>query len=303
MNEIIFNVLPTQGPSFTDLIYLLTLIVLIIYTYYTRQIANIASKGPALLEVQRDHSRILIRFLADWLEVIKPLPHYENMNIRTSIDPESVYDDFASCLARYERHNEKWEYRDFLDYHLPKEQKDFSDLEDSWNNFKATVVELRSKRDELYKSISDDIDGKLKDIEQEYGNIALGRKQYIKFLKEQVYQLCTSIQPSEKVTIFHIGNDLRIDYYTLINSNNGNIILSNGTREQMEKAKKELEIIGNQNYTIGKNADLLEMIRKIDAEMNKRRDDLQSKIDKLIGWTSIFPGTSCDRLRDFKINT
>ena len=285
------------GRSFSDLIIFFTLITIIIYTYYTYQIAKSTYYGPTLLEVQKDHSRILRNFLEYWLGVIKPLPHYENINIRTGDRPESVWDDFANIIVEYKHLEEKWEYRDLIDYHLPN---GFSDLEDYWNNFKATVVKLKSKRDELYKSISDDIDNKLEGMKQEHGNIILGRDSYLDSLKGQVYRLCVSADTSDRKINFNVGIQPQTNYYLLQNSNTNEVILTNGTREQMEQAKNELETIVNHDYTTKKYATLIKMIREYDKEMKLKRDNLQSKFGDLIGWTSILPGTSCDRLRDLR---
>jgi len=226
-------------------------------------------------------------------------PHYENTKIRTVDRPESVFDDFASHIANYQRLEERWEYRDLLDYHLPNY---FSDLEDYWNKFKATVVNLRSKRDELYKSISDDVDSELKDKKQEYGDIILGRDSYLEALKGQIYRLCVGVDTSDRRIHFNVGIQPQTSYYLLQISNTNEVILTNGTREQMERAKNELETIANYDHITKKNATLLKTIIEYDKEMKLERDNLQSKIDKLIGWTSILPGISCDRLRDFKIN-
>jgi len=272
--------------SYNDLVLFFTLIILIFYTYYTLQVVKSTYSGPALLHVQIEHSDTLKLFLRKWLEELKELPTLENI----------PYKSDTRYVDKYKMFEERWQYRDLLDHHLPE---NYRNLRDDWNNLKELTTEMELIADKLFKLICEEVERQIDDIKSMNPKICVGEDQGITYLSSRIYQSAVSEYPEYR------AGDLRLEVkkqqdelYQLTNLQTG--IVFNGSREQMEIAKLELVKIADGNYIKGKYMNDINEIDLLNVKMKTKRDELQRKVEDLVTWT-LLPGTSCERLKDFRI--
>ncbi len=272
--------------SYNDFVLFLTLIILVFYTYYTLQVVKSTYSGPALLQVQMSHSETLKLFLRKWLEELKELPNSENI----------PYNSATKWINKFNTLEERWQYRDLLDHHLPENYKD---LQDDWYGLKDLIIDLESESNKLIELIYEEIDKQLDDIKRINPNVSFGKDEDIKYFVVRIYKLCISKYPecySEDINI-EVKKQQENSYQIMI-SHVG--ILFNGSKDQMEQAKFGFEKIAECSYIRNKYMDNIERIETHNMRLKNKRDELQRKIEDLITWT-LLPGTSCDRLKDFKV--
>lgn len=272
--------------SYNDLVLFLTLIILVFYTYYTLQVVKSTYSGPALLQVQMSHSETLKLFLRKWLDELNELPNSE-------IIP---YNQVAKYINKFNALEERWQYRDLLDHHLPE---NYNDLQDDWDGLKEIIIGLELELNKLSKLIYDDVNKQLNGIKLNYPNIIVGKDQDIEHFSDQVYRLC--VDKHQEYYAADIKPEVKKQQensYQLMISHVG--ILFNGSRDQMEHAKLEFEKIAEYSYIRSKYLRNILEIENYSRSLENKRDKLQRKIEDLITWT-LLPGTSCDRLKDFKV--
>lgn len=266
-------------PHLSDTIYFITLVILILYTFYTQQIVKITYKGPALVHVQIYHTDILKKFLQEWLKLLQV--------------PDCKYPNFKKFDDEFRSFETKWEYNDLTQNHLPGRYKG---MVGEWNKYKQNIIELDSLKRELCQAIHNDTEDFLNRQEKINGPIRRSDPNYIHDLKNNIYILCFKEQNGDcKELSLHISkND--DDTFKLVAYNFP--ILQNGTSNEMEKIKQELL-----NFQIDVRARYGENILKIIEAHSitiKICRSLEIKINELNTWP-IFPGTKCDMLKDFEL--
>ncbi len=271
---------------YNDLIMFLTLIVLVFYTYYTLQVVKSTYSGPALLQVQISHSDILKLFLRNWLNEIKELPCAEDI----------PYDSIAKYMDKYQLLEARWQYRDILDYHLPENYKY---MQNDWDTLKDLMIRLGSSSEILCNTIHTEITNQLNGAILLNSHISIGRDDDLMYFSNRIYKICISER------FIYYPNDIKLTVekqqdgsYQLMNSHVS--ILKNGSKEQIEKAKLELDKISDRSYLRTKYEDKITEIEDYAKNLKNKQEQLQRKIEDLITWT-LLPGTSCDRLKDFKL--
>lgn len=271
--------------SFNDLILFLSLIILIFYTYYTLQVVKSTYSAPALLQVQMSHSETLKLFLRKWLDEIKELPSKE----------EIADNSIVKYIDKYKSFEDRWQYRDLLDYHLPENYKD---IQNDWNTLKDLVMRMETAKENLYNNIQLDIKSKIKTIKSFDQNIFTTHEDNLKYFSYLIYKICVSENNMHRLYDINLTiKNKQENLYHLMNSHSE--LLSSNSKEQLEKAKLELKLISDKMYLIDKYDDDLKEINHILIDLKNVQEKLQVKIEDLRTWT-LLPGISCDRLKDFK---
>lgn len=275
--------------AFGDLILFLTLIILILYTYYTLQVVRATYRGPALLHVQIEHSDTIKLFLRKWLNKIKlPIIYY---------DPNGNAFEFINKCNLLE---EDWQYRDLLDHHLPESYKD---LQEDWEMFKELVTIRATKADKFNGLIIEEIDAILTEIKSKDSNISSDERE-IKLFADKIFEREVRNDYDLGDTTLNVKK-LRDESYQLIaipGIYSSKIVLLVGPREEMESAKTKIEKIADITYIEEKFSSHIKEIKECESKLKSEKNRLQKKIEGLIKWT-LLPGTSCDRLKDFEIKS
>lgn len=296
------------GRSYGDLIYLLTFVVISLYTYYTLQVVKFAYKGPALLHVQERHSDVLKSFLNNWSSSISH-QHISLENVvEHPVDAEEFY--FVRSIEIFKSFEEGWEYRDLLDYHLPKSHKD---LEEHWKNFIESLERLGGAVNKLYDSINDEINQELAKVSREYPDLGSVEPNVLRELNDLLYLTCISAHEYEiklnvEDEIIHEGEDCyRLDQLVLSFNRDKNKLpfgpfklVSGPYRKEIEFAKAQIEKILKDDYLERKHASVIAEIKEYEAEMKRKKNEFKNEIDELAKWP-LLPGRSCDRIKDFDI--
>jgi hypothetical protein len=163
-----------DGNKFTSMVYLVTLIVIIFYTNYTFQIAKFTAKGPALLAVQIQHSNVLRDFLKIWRSSVE-----NKRSMEHAITKKELARNNQRNLDAY------WEYRDFVDYHLPS---DYHTLVTYWQRFEKINSDLDKLSYNLYSRLESDLNDKVIGISKEI-NIEPDTKYFDNFVS-RIYETC-----------------------------------------------------------------------------------------------------------------
>jgi len=271
-----------DGNKFISVIYLVTFIILVFYTYYTFQIAKFTAKGQALLYVQIQHSNVLKEFLKRWESSLGTRRHTCENPTRKQ---ENQVDYEKGSLSN------SWEYRDFIDYHLPSR---YSNLASDWLNFNKMNRELDKMSFDLYSKLKLNMQSEILDISTKY-NMKLDMRYFDNFAAK-MYGICfeyinnkTENLESELVLK---GNEiycLQVD---------GMEVFFKDDKDKMEYAKMRMDnFIRRDNLMNNYKYELDQIIAKLD-ERDIVRNELRNSLNELIQ-RPLFAGTECDMLRDF----
>lgn len=279
-----------------DFIYLITFIVVSMYTYYTLQIVKLAYKGPALLHVQERHSEVLKNFLDNWSKSIISNPVYIENRMANYVDTGDFY--FANFYNYFKKIESNWEYRDLLDFHLPDSYKT---LEENWTNFMGSVEYLGTSANILYDSIRDEINQELAKLLQKYPLIELDKTEELMQLHNVLYLRCIGKDEYDIKLNVGYSKAIKSKYHLEFSAYPYNgLLLVGPNKEDMESAKAQIERITLGGYMEGKHADVIEELIRYKTEMEIKRKEFNDQIRELAKWP-LLPGTSCDRIKDFKI--
>lgn len=269
-----------------DYVLLFTLVILIFYTYYTYSLAVISAKGPALLEVQREHTKDLKKFLDSWLNTLE---------YRRNFDVE-----FSEDYKRYFSVNEKIErdlmYDDFINHHIPNKYKGEADLKTYWENYKRDRNVLELKSYELYTRLYNEV-GSTLGIDDHTAIYFIVRDIYRIYFAVNSGKYChkPKIERAEKSqesfdTIYYFDE---IDPECRV----ANVYR---TSKDPDKAISNFnKMISDANIRTY-NGYVDEMIM-ISSNLQDNEKRLKESISDLIKWP-LFPGTTCDMLKDFELN-
>lgn len=290
---------------FSDLVLFLTLVVVFVYTYYTFRMLKATYSSQALLYVQTEHSKVLKDFLQKWLKIINIEPNVEKRKItlwpqqhhldkleymyRSGFDFSNIdnlkkldmnENELIICIYIYRCLEEKWEYNDLLDNHLPR---NYSQMKRDWENFRNLISVLRLKGDALYKLIDEDINNKLT---QKHPNIKLGLaiNNFIYHVYWSSIEAELDSYPEHSYSVPAIiirnfpifKNELPNGNFSIsMDSASHENILTNISKEQVGEVMHELEEI--QQLGTPNSRDLVEEIAKYVGEMEQKKKWLKIK--------------------------
>jgi hypothetical protein len=265
------------------MVYLVTLIVIIFYTNYTFQIAKFTAKGPALLAVQIQHSNVLRDFLKIWRSSVE-----NKRSMEHAITKKELARNNQRNLDAY------WEYRDFVDYHLPS---DYHTLVTDWQRFEKINSDLDKLSYNLYSRLESDLNDKVIGISKEI-NIKPVTTHFDNFVSRIYETCCMYFNSSEREELESELTMYGSDEYRL--SFNGMEAFFSGDKAQIEYAKKELDNFLSKNNLLKNYKDYMEQIKNKLDEHEELRKVIEQNLNELIKWP-IFPGTKCKRVKDFDI--
>jgi len=271
----------SDGANPGDYVLLLTLVVLIFYTYYTYILAVISAKGPALLEVQKEHTKDLKEFLIYWQSTLK---YRRNFDRDFSTDPKQYFDTNKN-LER------DWRYVDFTDHHIPYKYKEEFDLKMCWEDYKNDRNLLESKSYNLYKKIYGDVRLAL----------AIEDDVHLNTITKDIYELFFNINCEKKCRkpkVEMARGQFELSYYSVPDLD---LMVSTiiRTNKHPEQAMSDFnKMISNDN--IKKYKSCVNEIGQIASNLQDNENRLKEAINELIKWP-LFPGTSCDVLKDFDL--
>jgi hypothetical protein len=272
-----------KGQNFSDLMLILTLIAVIVYSYYTFLIVKVTYKGPALLYVQQKHTSILKKFLEEkWLNKIYGID-FINAPKRDENYYKEMYKEFESY----------WEYKDFMENHVPEK---YMDLGDNWSELKMKTIELQSIRWQVYKEIDNSIIEKLNKLQEKSPNARLGQPGDLKVFSNIIYQNYFCKYDANKSINFEVLKITEEKYQLKA----FNILILEASRYEVEQLKEELESVVLYNRLDGRYKDINKVIDESTLEIDVLKDNFKAKLKELIGYT-LFPGTDCNILKDFKL--
>jgi hypothetical protein len=275
---------PGDGDKFASMIYLVTLIVLLFYTYYTFQIAKFTAKGQALLFVQIQHSNVLKEFLKRWESSLGSGSHiYTN-----PIKKKENLDNFE-----YEKLDSSWEFRDFVDYHLPT---GYSTLVSDWSDFKKKNLELNELSLDLYSRLRLDLRNEVNDISTKF-NTKADTLNFDNFVMK-IYELCFDYfnEPMENLESKLILTNNEIYYLEVASM----VAFFKDDKGKMESVKSKMDnFISKKNLIENYNDYIIRIETKLD-ERDVLQKILRQNLTELIQ-RPLFAGTKCDMLKDFDI--
>lgn len=272
-----------EGNKFNGMIYLVTFITLLFYTYYTFQIAKSSAKGQTSLFVRTQHSNVLKEFLKRWESSLGSVRSIEVVPITKEEDlAKNDYENFENC----------WEYKDFIGYHLPT---GYSALISDWSAFKEKNRELNELSFNLYHDLKKIIQKKVEDISKEFDMNP--EKRYFDPFVDHIYRICFRYLNGEenlesKLVLTHNEN-----YYLQVD---GMEAFFKGEKKQMGSIKIKIDNFIDKYNLINNYKIYLDQIKnKLDE-----RDNLKNRINQTLAeliQSPLFAGTKCDVLKDFDI--
>jgi hypothetical protein len=271
-----------EGVKFTSIISLLAFIILLFYTYYTFQIAKSTAKGQALLYVQIQHSNVLKEFLKGWESSLGSGRHTYDIPVINQED---------SANYENESFNNSWEYRDFINHHLPT---GYENLVPDYSNFKNINHELNKLSYDLYSKLRLNLWSEISDISNKI-DIKPDTSHFDYFVVK-VYRICFEYingrienLKSELVPTCNETYLLRVD---------GMETPFKGDKMNMEYAKLKMDAFITRNNLIYNYKNELNQIGTKLDEREIMRNKLRKNLNELIQ-RPLFAGTKCDMLKDF----
>ena len=273
-----------NGRIFVDLIYLLTLVVIIIYSYYTLKIVKYAYLGPALLFVQQEHTKVLKDFLSEWADKIEVKPY----NYFSGTDYDTTYKMLEN----------QWQFTDLLKNHLPVIYNGLDGIEGRWAKFKEMNLNYQNKKRALYILIEEKISNYFLVLRDSHVNIKIAEAKYIEHFIHNVYACAfygNPEGPKKELNLEMISRG-KDNKFALRSYND--ILIDNGTEEEITSFKLELDAIIMD--IANKNRDNINNVVQDYNDLIVLRGMLMENISELRD-RPLFPGANCDRLRDFSL--
>jgi hypothetical protein len=288
-----------------DFLILITMDVLIVYTYYTYKVARISIIAPAMLEAQKSHMSDLRIFLQEWKDKMdyQFYDEYKELNIYYL---KNLRNPFKEDIIS------NWKYNDLVENHLPDECKlKFAVL---CEKFALGIDGYRNERNNLFLLIREDIYTELKnnclDIkfleDEKFKFIELCYQQYVSF----VVEVDPFYSPPPQSYFSYNSEGTEINLVLFSHSVGHTLPVAKGDRDlrldaqgkdtrPLENALREMLFSTDRANKYGNN---IKKIIELYGVLEVDNDNISKIVDFLLRYP-ILPGTKCSILRHLYTNS